>query len=254
MGPKRKQNKSRRAAQSAPGQITPAFHGAIYTVRMPRGIQSFLPRRFITTIKSVMQGYYLAPSAQPNGVFNVQASAAWEPWNNVGIPISSTGANKSNVSLSTSYSATDSGIGYQELQSLYTYYKVRWAKMTARGNPTNGSDQFVLSLYPSQAAASTASIKPTNSQPYSKETLCVGGARPVTLSVGIDSATILGYTPSQFEGISPTLVGSSPGSTLQWFFNVMWQNTAPGNPVSSFAFLFELWQEVEFTELTAFST
>ncbi len=201
-----------------------------------------------------LQGYYLTATAQPNGCFAVMASAIYQPFNNATNIIGSTGAGKSNISLSTSYAATQSGIGYQELQSLYSQYKVRWAKFRAVGSATNGADQFTIAAYPATTQITSTAMPPVDAQPYAKDAMCVSGSKPQGFEISMDCPTVMGYSNVQWEGIAPTLVGNTPSSVTQWFYNFCWQVNTPGNPASSLAFLFNLWQEVEFSEPVAFST
>lgn len=218
------------------------------------GVQSFLPRRNVVVVKQSMIGYYATATAQLQGVMAVQASSFFEPFNTVGIPIGTTGANKSNITLNPNFSAGQSPIGYSELNALYQYYKVRKARLRVRALAGASVDVFQMALQPSTVQASTAQIVTSTANPYAKNAMVTSSARPTEITIECSGPQILGYSATQFEGLTPALFAAAPGASGQWFFNFSWCMQTTTNATQPLFFEFDIWQEVEVSLLEEFSS
>lgn len=217
-------------------------------------IQSFIPRRVVAVFKQQMMCYYATATAQPSGCFNVQASSFFQPFSNVPNTITSAGAGKGNLTTAANFAINQSPIGYSEMDALYQYYKVRRAKLRVKVMPN--SDVMYICGAPTTIPESSSTPSPgLSAMPYSKNAILAPGMRPVTLSWNNASPTILGYSPTQYEGLTPTIMGAAPGASGQWYFNIIWSTGAgTSNPTANVYFEIELWQEVELSGLEIFST
>lgn len=222
------------------------------TTMMPRTVQAIFPRRQVVTFKQTMIAFYTVATAQSTGAFSIQASSFYAPFDNVTNKIGVTGANKSNLTLNGAYSTTQNPYGYTEFNSLYTYYKVR--KSTCKVTVSSLADEVFVAMAPSPSQITTYVPIQTGSQPYSKQKLANAGGPPRVVSCSIASPTVLGYNATQFEGLAPTLMGTSPGSTTQWFWNITWCNPTGASPSGNLFFEIELWQDVEVSELVNWSS
>lgn len=215
-------------------------------------VQSFIPRRSIATFKQTMFGGYLTATAQPYGFFSLQPSAFYQPYANTTNVIGLGGANKSNITLTPGFNTNQSPIGYSLMDVMYVYYKVRRGRMTARVLPI--SDVLLVSLEANGNQQSVVQQNSLGSNPYSKTVVAGPNQKPAEVTIDISSPTVLGYSATQWEGLSPTLMGTGPSSPQQWFFNFQWQNFTNGNPGGNIAFEFELTLEVELTEPENFTS
>jgi hypothetical protein len=216
-------------------------------------IQSFLPRRLVAVFKTPMLANYVTALAQPNGQFNINASAFWEPFNTVGTAIGTTGAGKSNMNVAVGFANGNSPIGWSEMNALYQYYKVRKAELRLRVLPT--LDNVYVTAFPATVAETAVVLPGSSANPYAKTQLCAAGMPPRTIKIRMNSTTVLGYNKTQFEGLLPTLMAAAPGSSQTWFFNVAWSNAVASTAATgTISFEVELWQEVEISQLEIFST
>ncbi len=249
MNARTRKNKTRKSSRRLQPQREA---GDTWATKLTVGVQSFLPRRVVGVFKQEMFGYYNTPTAQPNGSMSIQAGSFFQPFNQVGNPIGGTGAGKSNITINSGYNVSSDPLGYSEVQALYQYYKVRRAMLLVRA--LSVSDVFNMQLCPSTQQASAFTPTTFAANPYGKSMLCGPSQRPNVLKLTMDSPTILGYSQQQYAGLTPTLMSASPSAPLQWFFNFTWQNTTGGNsPTANIYFEFELYQEVEISELEEFS-
>ncbi len=218
------------------------------------GIQSFLPRRTVAVFKQQMNSYYATATAQPQGIFAIQASSFFQPFNTVAIPIGSTGVSKSNLNLIGGFAVNQDPIGYQEVMGLYQYYKVRRVRVRLSATALASPDAFNLYGCPStnQASSYESVFGPAN--PYGKSALVGVAQKTKVLTWDISCPTVLGFNPEQFAGLTPTVFGAAPASSQQWFFNVGWQSGNNANPTTGLIVEVELWQEVELSELELFAT
>ncbi len=248
---KNRRNKQKRGKGRNPASFSVGERGDRWGSRAPFRIQSFLPRRLVATFKTPMLGNYVTATAQPNGQFNINASSFFQPFNTVGTAMGTTGAGKSNITVSAGFSVGSSPLGYSEMDSLYQYYKVRRAEVRVRCLPT--LDNVYVSLFPANVQESAVVLPGSSANPYAKTQLCAAGMPPRTLVCSMTAPTVLGYNRTQFEGLTPTLFGAAPGSSQVWFFNIAWSNAVGStNATGTISFEVELWQEVEISELEIF--
>lgn len=209
-------------------------------------LQSFVPRRTIITTKQIEQGAYLTATAQPYGFFTIMASSFAAPFGQGATLIGTTGANKSNITLNSGFTNVQNPIGFSLMDVTYTYCKVRRARLLCRILPV--SDILICSLEANGSQQSVVQQNSLGANPYSKSVIAGPNQKPAELVLEMSSPTVMGYSAIQYEGLPPTLVGSPPSATQQWFFNFQWQNFTSGNPGGNVCFEFELIQEVEFSE------
>ncbi len=215
-------------------------------------LQSFVPRRTVCTFKQTMFGGYLTATAQQYGFFSVMASSFALPFAQSANNIGTTGLNKSNITLVTGFSTTQSPIGYSLMDVIYAYYKVRRARLLVRCLPI--ADVLLLSLEANPNQQSAVQQNSLGSNPYSKTVVAGPNQKAVEIVLDLSSPTVLGYSASQFEGLAPTIIATSPSTPSQWFFNFQWENFTTGNPAGAIAFEFELIQEVELSEPENFTS
>ncbi len=223
----------------------------LYTSKGPMSIKSVFPRRQVVTMEMDVAAFYNTSTAQVTGIFAVNAASVYLPFSNVTNKIGVTGAGTSNLTLNGSYSITGSSgspVGYFELAALYSYYKVRRAELMIKLLPQS-TDAIQVALEPNQAQLGAFTIQGIGAQPYSVTDTFTGSSRPRWLTCRMSSPTALGFSSTQFEGLTPTLTGNAPSGPQQWFFNVTWSNVVGANPTNYVSWLIKLRQEVEFSEL-----
>lgn len=223
------------------------------TFYVPRGSRNFLPRREYVTVEQVINGYYTVGTAQPLGVTAILGNSFDQPFNTATNAIGTTGASKSNITVTTGYNVTDHPYGWTELNTLYQYYKVHRMKCTVQVQPTAITD-VVCAMLSALNYPSNLFIAQQASNPFSKQKLMICNDSKNTLSVSVDVASLLGYSREQYQGLTPTLMGANPAAAQQAFFNFQWQNLADGNPSSAIAFKFTLELYVEVSELQEFTS
>jgi hypothetical protein len=244
-----KSKRGKKGSSNKQNQSLTRLQGNSYMGRGSLTNPTFLPRRLIVNVKQQMLGYYNTTTAMQGGFFVVAGSSLFEPFGSVATQIGSTGANKSNISLNGAYGVATNPVGYTFINSNYSYYKVRRARLTVEAQPAAGADGCILEGYPSTAQQAAFSPVYASAQPNARQVFAVNGSRPKTLVLETTAQKVLGYSPVQFEGIPPTLTSTSPGATLQWFFNVVWDTCDGAAPAQQINFNINLYQEVEVSEL-----
>jgi hypothetical protein len=244
----------RRANRNDNRSALVASNGDKWFSKTAMGIQSFLPRRQVAVFKQVMNAYYNTATAQPQGAFSINMSSFYEPFSNVGVAIGSLGANKSNLSLTAGFAIFQNPIGYQEIQALYQYYKVRRVMLRISLLALAAADAFNFYGAPSTAALSNYEPIYQGANPYGKNKLVGFAEKPVIVEWVLDAPTVLGYSKEQFAGLAPTIFGAAPTSPQIWYFNLGWMECNNTNPATGIVFDIELYQEVEVSELELFST
>ncbi len=248
--PPKQQPKKKKTQTIARGRAVP-FRGDAWYSNTRLSINSFMPRRLTSVFRQVMVGYYNTATARASGCFSVCVSSFTTPFNTSN-SLGNTGANKSNITLNGAYSTSQNPIGYAEVNVLYTYFKVRRVRMVVKAIAQ--ADVFYMSLYPNEAQLTTDNPVTASSQPMSKSQLVAWGSRPTTMTIDSTIPEILGFSAQQWEGMAPTLMSATPGSTSQAFMNFEWNTASGSNPGSQIYFEFQLFQEVEFSELQTFNS
>lgn len=208
--------------------------------------KQFLPRRIMTKVVTMMQGY-IPTGFGTNGFFNVFAASILEPYNLVSKTIVTNGG----VTLQSSYAIANNPMGYNEFVGLYELYKVHGAKLKINFQPQNPADVITVCCYPNQVEDATGNLKINSEQPYSKNRQCLAGSSAAgnQLEMYHKSSHILGLSKSEYNGQPATPVTASPGSASSanvWYYNVMWdlQNAATSNQ-AAIGVMCELIQYIE---------
>lgn len=246
----KKGGKSRNQRQVAGVRHGPA---AQYTYYVPRNSRNFLPRREFVQLEQTMVGYYGNGTAQSSGITAIYANSFGQPFSTGANAIGTTGSGKSNITVQAGYNLTDHPFGYTELSSIYAYYKIHKSKMKITIVGTNGNDVFTMMLFPSILAQSSF-IGQASSEPYAKFKQVCSTGQPVSFQRTIDVCELLGYTRDQYQGLTPTLLGSQPAAATSCFWNFQWQNIASQNPSGNFSIVFELSTYIELSEIGQFTS
>jgi hypothetical protein len=246
--PRPSRNLTKKRRQIAGVRRGPAPSSTFY---VPRGM-NFIPRREFVTVRQEMNGYYTIGTLQPLGVTAIMGNNFDQPFNTATNAIGTTGASKSNITVTTGYNVTDHPYGWTELNTLYQYFKVHKMRLTVSIQPTAITDVVQAQLAPN-TYPSNLFIAQMSSNPKAKTKLCLCNEKNV-LSVTVDVADLLGYTREQYQGLTPTLMSGSVAASQQAFFNFQWQNLVDGNPSSAIAFTFLLEEWLEVSELQEFTS
>jgi len=221
-------------------------------MNLPLTTNSFLPRKITSSFRQTILGYFNPSVAQTYGFFSVQASSFFEPYNTVAVAVGSTGANKSNITISSGYSAGFSPTGYVEIANLYEYYKVKRARFSIKCIPQSAADVIFLSLSPGINQATASNYNSNTEQPFAKRTICNTSSPQKTLVSNCSSKAVLGWSQTQFEGYLPSLLSGAPAAAQQWFFNVAW-TSSNGTTPGFLTFEMDIVQDVEISELQYFA-
>lgn len=224
-----------------------------YTYYVPRNSRNFLPRREFVQLEQTMVGYYGNGTAQSSGITAVYANSFGQPFNSGTNAIGTTGSGKSNITVQAGYNVTDHPFGYTELSSIYAYYKIHRTRMKITVVGTNTNDIFTMMLFPSILAQSSF-IGQASAEPYAAFKLVCSTGQPVTFQKSVDVCALLGYTRAQYQGLTPTLLGSQPAAATSCFWNFQWQNIASQNPSGNFSITFELSTDIELMEQGQFTS
>lgn len=218
-------------------------------------IHSFLPRRFVVSVKTLLQAYYVTGTAQPGGIFSINASAFYQPFSNgVVTKIGTTGSGNSNFQLSASYSVNQSPVGYQELSGLYQYYKVIRARLKLESSAQNTADAFTMTCCPNnQQISALSQVTSLASNPFGKQMMITAGSKARSMVFRNSTCQVNGLSSVQFEGPGPSQMGSAPSNTIQWFYNVAWEMNTPGNPAGALMLNISLEQLVEVFNIDLFT-
>ncbi len=156
------------------------------------------------------------------------------------------------MTVTGGYSINDSPLGYQEMQSLYAYYKVHNCTIDILCTPSSLNNNICVQCAPSTSQITTFTDQLAN-QPYGKSTVCTA-SRPGRIRIKCNSANILGLNRTQYLGLVPALMPNTPTSAAQWFFNAQWQ-TADNTPATAYiGFVITITMDVEVSEPNFFST
>lgn len=204
-----------------------------------------LPRRIESWATTTICGYVPSNTAQ-NGVFNVNATSLYEPFNTTS-KLFTTGGN---FTLTTSYNIADNPMGYTELASIYDFYRVLESQIRVTLVPNVNGDTLALAIYPNPVGQTGANMAEASEQPYGKSKLCNPGAANSanTLTLKMLSHHVLGLTKPQFMDLQASTFGAGPSANQSWFWNVTWQCIDNANNSNPLYCEVQLLQRVEITQ------
>lgn len=229
------------------------------TNRAPFSAQAVFPERFVTTLTSTLNLYWVAGrmTAAAGNYFSLPINNIVTPFNGPTYNIlSAPGPTYAcNAQLINGGSVTQTSMGYTSLAQLYTNYRVLSYRVKLVGMPTAASDMFQLVAVPlgfeeiPSASAGSVNVRVLASQPRAKSLVCEPGvpASQNTVILSGEMWNLVGQRKELWLDQAPTALGAGPAATA--FIGVFLQELNGANNVGTCTLMVQIETLVEFTDL-----